>query len=527
MASRRQQAERAIDAAAAATPAVAADASDSEALVVFQLAGAAFALRLAEVAEIIRPPALTYMPLVHPSLRGLSNLRGAVLPVVSLSALLDLPDAGTTALTRVIVMRGDAAVGFVVDHVERLMTTAAGALERDEAAAGPNDAARTDGLIKGGEGDSAIRLLNPQRLLSGRFARLGAAAGRTASLAATATGMANAAPAQILVSLLSFHLDQQEYALPLEHVREIIRLPAHVVAVPRPEDAVLGVMTLRDCLLPLVSLRSLLGLAEDSAGALRRKVLVVPLGAGMVGVVVDATREILRVAPDLIERAPALLTRGEGDAEISSICRLDGGRRLIALLSPDRLFRSEVVGRILAEHGSTGDQDLQEEATTMADEQFIIFRLANQDYGVPIAAVGEIARPPKHITRLPNAPAFVDGVINLRGAVVPVVDLRRRFEVSASANTGTQRILILSIGGGVAGFLVDGVSEILSVDADAVQPAPELSPAQMRLISRVVNLEAKGRMIPLVDPTQLLDQVEADVLSQFNRSDLTKPVTAP
>ena len=92
---------------------------------------------------------------------------------------------------------------------------------------------------------------------------------------------------------------------------------------PRPETAVLGVITLRDRLLPLVSLRALLGMAVGGGIEQRGKVVVVSLGEGAVGVVVDATREILRVDPNMIDPAPALLTRGEGDAEISSICRLD------------------------------------------------------------------------------------------------------------------------------------------------------------------------------------------------------------
>jgi purine-binding chemotaxis protein CheW len=66
----------------------------------------------------------------------------------------------------------------------------------------------------------------------------------------------------------------------------------------------------------------------------------------------------------------------------------------------------------------------------------------------------------------------------------------------------------------------------LKVPTDAIRPAPELSPEQMRLISRVVNLEAIGRLILLVDPAQLLDQVEADVLAKFNLSKLDAPVTS-
>lgn len=160
----------------------------------------------------------------------------------------------------------------------------------------------------------------------------------------------------------------------------------------------------------------------------------------------------------------------------------------------------------------------------MADEQFIIFRLENQDYGVPIVAVSEIARPPEHVTRLPKAPAFIEGVVNLRGSVVPIVDLRRRFDLSGTEQSGSRRILILSIGGVIAGFLVDGVSEIMKVPIDAIRSAPELSPEQMRLISRVANIEADGRLILLVDPGQLLDQVEADVLAKFKLSTLDAPV---
>ena len=219
-----------------------------------------------------------------------------------------------------------------------------------------------------------------------------------------------------------------------------------------------------------------------------------------------------------------MLTRGEGDAEIISICRLDGGRRLVALLSPDRMFRSDLVRRILDEQGA-GAAGQQPEVNAMADEQFIIFRLGNQEYGIAIAAVSEIARPPEHLTRLPKAPDFVDGVMNLRGSVVPVVDLRRRFDLGGTEQAGTARILILATGGVTAGFLVDSIAEILKVTTDAICAAPELSPEQMRLISRVINLEASGRLILLVDPAQLLDQVEADLLAEFSRSKLDKAAT--
>jgi purine-binding chemotaxis protein CheW len=257
------------------------------------------------------------------------------------------------------------------------------------------------------------------------------------------------------------------------------------------------------------------------------KVIVVSMGDASIGVVVDATREILRVDPAQIDTAPTLLSRGEGEADVTSICRLDQGRRLVAVLSPDRLFRSDLVGRILAEQiGAVDGKDVQPGTAAMADEQFIVFRLGGQDYALPIAAVGEIVRPPEHITRVPKAPAFIDGVINLRGSVLPIVDLRRRFDVVAAGNRASQRILVLGIAGARAGFLVDSVAEVLKVPSGSIQPAPEMSPDQMRLISRVINLEDTGRMILLVDSAQLLDQVESDVIAKFESEQLDQTTTS-
>ena len=277
----------------------------------------------------------------------------SVLPVVGLRRLLGLADAPDEAITRVIVIDRGAPVGFLVDGIDEL-TSSADRIEADNAGAGGIDADLLDGVIKGAEGDDSIKILNPERLLRDQFARLARwdRAPRAAARFRRRGHPAAAAPRQQL-ALVSFELGAQEYALPLERVREIIPLPEHVSGVPRPETAVLGVVTLRDRLLPLVSLRALLGLPESRRARTRGKVLVVSMGHGAVGVVADRTREILRVDARLIDPAPALLTRGAGEAEIASICRLDHGRRLVAVLSPDRLFRSELVNRVLSEQ--TGD----------------------------------------------------------------------------------------------------------------------------------------------------------------------------
>jgi purine-binding chemotaxis protein CheW len=503
-------------------------------LALFRIADNSFGFRLDDVDEIVRLPSLAQMPLSPPSLLGLANVRGVVLPVVSLRRLLGLPEVRHDETVRVIVIGRGAPVGFVVDRVEKLAALPAGGIEQDDAGAGSVDPAVLDGIVRGAEGRSTIKILNPERLLHGEFARLGVSAPRVAtgvSISAAKPSAAKpsaaklsgtkssptAAEAQSQVSLVSFDLGQQEYAVPLERVREIIPFPDHVSEVAGSETAVLGVVTWRDDLLPLVSLRALLGLPSDLHGEEKGKVVVLSMGNGSVGVVADRAREILHVAPGLIDPAPALLTRGAGDAEVTSICRLDAGRRLVALLSPDRLFRSDLVRRVLSEHGNGSElSESRADGDIMPDEQFIIFRLGEQEYGLPIGAVDEIARPPEQITRLPKAPAFIDGLMNLRGSVVPIIDLRRRFELMSAEPASTRRILILTVGGGKAGFVVDGVSEVMKVPAGNISPAPELSAEQMRLIGRVANLDARGRMILLVDPAQLLDRLETDMLAKLD-----------
>jgi purine-binding chemotaxis protein CheW len=116
--------------------------------------------------------------------------------------------------------------------------------------------------------------------------------------------------------------------------------------------------------------------------------------------------------------------------------------------------------------------------------------------------------------------------MNLRGDVLPIIDLRRRFQLTSREPASARRILVLAIGGRKTGFLVDGVSEVMKVPASAISSAPELSPEQMRLIGRVANLEAQGRMILLVEPAPLLDRVETEILVRFDPSEL-EPAPTP
>jgi purine-binding chemotaxis protein CheW len=199
--------------------------------------------------------------------------------------------------------------------------------------------------------------------------------------------------------------------------------------------------------------------------------------------------------------------------EFSSICRLDGGKRLVSVISTDKLLRVPAVEqalaatRTLSQEGQVMNNDPEEgdaENATDDDMQVVIFRLGAEEFGVPIMSVQEIVRVPETLTRVPKTPAFVEGVINLRGTVLPVIDQRSRLGLPLLERNERQRIMVYLLGGMRTGFIVDSVAEVLRIPRADIVPAPTMSQEQSQLISRVANLEGDKRLVMLIEPAHLL-----------------------
>ena len=140
------------------------------------------------------------------------------------------------------------------------------------------------------------------------------------------------------------------------------------------------------------------------------------------------------------------------------------------------------------------------------EEQLVVFDLANEHYGVNIAAVESIIKM-QPITTVPRAPSFVEGVTNLRGTVLPVIDLRRRFGLLAEEETKETRIVVVEMGGATVGMVVDGVSEVLRVAEEDIEPP---SPIVMTIDSAFITGIAKmdERLIILLDLGKVLSTEE-------------------
>ena len=167
--------------------------------------------------------------------------------------------------------------------------------------------------------------------------------------------------------------------------------------------------------------------------------------------------------------------------------------------------------------GGSSAPETEKEAGESRDgeRQFVVFRLGEDEFGLPIEAVNEVARVPEQISRLPRTPKFLEGVVNLRGEVLPVVDQRRRFDMPALEEKGARRLIVVRTERHRAGLIVDAVLEVLRCSADKIEPAPNLTNEAVRLVHGVINLEKAGRMVLLLDPAELLTRAERGLLDAF------------
>lgn len=160
--------------------------------------------------------------------------------------------------------------------------------------------------------------------------------------------------------------------------------------------------------------------------------------------------------------------------------------------------------------------DLKKDFDSKEVLQLVTFRLGNEEFSLDILKVQEIIRH-MDLTRVPKTPEFVDGVINLRGRVIPVLDLRKRFGLPKDENTNETRIIVVDVDNRTVGLKVDAVSEVLRLPADTVEPPPAIiTGVESEYIKGVGKLD--GRLLILLDVAKILTCTERDALGNVTNA---------
>lgn len=608
-------------------------------LVTFQLGNEEFGFDIMSVQEIIRPPKLARIPRTPAYVDGVANLRGVVLPVVDTRTRFGMPRVDDTDRTRVLVVDIQGTkTGLRVDQVRQVTRVAHADIEPPPDAIKGASTRFLDGVVKLDHGKRIIMALRPTEVceikLDARESAL-PGEGQVPSVAAGSTPGSVARDGDVIEQLVTFKLAREEFAFPIEKVREILRVETPK-EVPDTPAYLLGILTVRGRVLPIIDLRCLLqqatladewiarcqairagyvawagrvasptadptdcradahaleslrlwiqqisssnqGVMEtlsrvrtlndrvvrslQTLSTLRshppdyassvdqdlrpltsavaaqletletrlrehvkddQRIIVVEADGTLLGLVVDHVNEVLSIPRSCIDAPPAI-THTEG-LQLSGIAKLGKGERLIMLLDAARIL-SDGARRSLDRLDVTSDcqtpvgadSAAQNPTTQNSDElQFVTFLLGNEEYGIRISQIQEIDRCAQ-ITKVPKAAHFVEGVTNLRGEVIPVIDTRKRFDLPTLPVDDRTRVIIVDLSGIKTGLLVDSVREVLNIDRKEIAPPPAAVNASVdqQFISGIGKVDGGKRMIVLLDIERILSRQEQQDLDRF------------
>ena len=604
----------------------AAAQKDESQLVTFYLGEEEFGFDIMSVQEIIRQPKLSRIPMAPAYVEGIANLRGMVLPIIDTRTRFGMPRAEDTDRTRVLVVDVDGnKTGLRVDRVRQVTRVLQQQMQPPPPVIREGmNSDYLDSVVKLDEGKRIIMALNPKAICKVSQEHLQKQQVTLPTGAATADTAKTTTEDQSVTQLVTFKLGLEEFAFQMERVREILRVerPSEVPGTPKH---VLGVLTVRGNILPVIDLRVMLGLSSlesevvaeaaalgasfkawlttatetvrsgagklEAAGAeavrkwmvecntssqalmdilskmrtandrlLRgvaqtqglfstdtakakdyfhqeavasaqlvlqlleefqssvkeniredQRLIVVQTHGSLMALLVDKVREVLNMPKRQIDPPPQNLSETK-NVELSGIAKLENGKRLILLLDADHLIQDQEIqklGGVTDERAANEAQSHQVggEGATSGEQQFVTFRLGDGEYGIPIAKIQEIDRSSK-MTRVPRTADYVDGITNLRGEVVPVINARKRFNLPQKEADERTRVIIMELGGVKTGLLVDSVREVLNLATkDIAQPPASLSTTiDRQYISGIGKVDRDKRMIVLLDVEKILQR---------------------
>ncbi|SHF81926.1 purine-binding chemotaxis protein CheW [Caldanaerobius fijiensis DSM 17918] len=494
--------------------------------VTFYLGNEMYGINMRYLQEIIRVPDVVKVPRTPSYIRGLANLRGTILTVVDCRLRLGLASSEDTDASRVIVLTaGSKKLGYVVDRVAGVITIHKDEIEKKSGSETAADF--LEGIAKIEKGKKLVMLLDAEKLLNYREGEIikediEVRNNNVISVVQENNKEKTKGSNEEQLQMISFKIGNEEYGIEVGSVQEIVRFSEEVSEVPNVPPYILGVISLRNKVLPIVSLRRLFHMEECSFDE-RSRIVVIRIDEDgisyTVGLRVDVVLEVLRIAKVSVAPVPPLL-RVKDSEEISGICKLNEGSRLVYVLDPKKLFSYKLRESADILRTQEGDERVEVVDANDEEEQLVSFLVEGIECAFPIEDVREIIRPTE-IIAVPKAPDFVEGVINLRGTIVPVIDLRKKFGLTQKNRDDRNRIVIVEISGRYTGLVVDSVKEVLKIKHSQIEGTPEIlmDEIDQRFIRGIAKFDEYNRMIILLSVEEVLSGKEKNELMAIDEID--------
>lgn len=427
------------------------------------------AIPVSAIREVVNEPdAISHMPLAPDFLTGLFNLRGMIIPIIDLRILLEFPPQSTepnqtTERKVAIIENGNKCVGLLFDRAGEVVNEPNSARVDFAAKKGLVKDVVIDGVLKLDDGNRMVQIIDPYEVVSIE---------RVPQAEATAFAADQYSDLGSRLSCVSFQLGHTWCAIDLRFVQEVRDMPKVETSL-LAHGFVIGTANLRGDIIPIVDFRSYMG-KEDayklSAEALsKRKLLVMRTSGGLIGLMVYSIDSIMPFFErDVLPFAKLALPRGN----VVSGCLVNEDEQLVMLLDHDQLLADPGLiepARICQEVHKAEDVAAEEKAsvTGTAERRTFILFTASSRFAMDTCAVSEVINRPEKLLKPPYALPFVEGIINLRGELITLVNLRELYGLESSAGS-EEKVLIFFHKGRKYAILVDCVDEIVMTTADKV-----------------------------------------------------------
>ncbi|WP_322011383.1 chemotaxis protein CheW [Paraburkholderia sp. J12] len=472
----------------------------------FHLAGTELALPVAALQEVVNhSDALTPVPLAPPYLLGLFNLRGTLIPVVDLRQLLRLPAEGEGTARKIAIVETDGSrVGLQFDGTGEILRVPADQVIAIETVPGSNPSA-IGAVLKLDGGERILQVLSASALLSLRDVPHLAKAEVRATQQRAQQGQRR--------QNVSFKVGGTALALPMGAIQEIIRVPA-LQHSPFADDVCIGLLNLRGATVPVIDFGTFLGFAraaESGVSADERRIVVLTRGDQHFGLLVDEVASIVACREDELLQMPSY-----GSAHRSMFAGYlahDSGAGVL-LIDADALFANSRIATLAAGH-----RDLYRNAAANANaagkrggtrQTLVTFRIGHL-IGVRIGELREVIDYRDDVVKTPGLPNFVRGVLNLRGELVTVIDVRAMYAMPTYEDLARAKILIVEHRAEKYGLLVDSVEDIVTLTGGRQMTVPTLFTREGGTSARndmreAVELPGQGTLM-LLDPASLCERV--------------------
>lgn len=434
----------------------------------FLIGQSEFALPVAAIREVVNEPEfISPLPLAPPFLLGLFNLRGLIIPIVDLRALLELPQrepaAGSEDRRKVaIIENGDKCVGILFDRAGEVLNKPGSSRVNFRANDGGVKDVVIDGVLKLDDGARMVQVIDPYEVL--RIERVPQA---------EAVEYQNNQWGKLgkRLSCVSFQLGHTNCAVDLRYVQEVKDMP-QVDKSLLAHGYIIGTANLRGKIIPIVDFRSFIGpepvfnLGDKTLS--ERKLLVMQTNGGLIGLMVYSIDSIIPFfESDVLPFAELALPRGD----IVKGCLVSDNNQLVMLLDHERLMADPGLAepaKLCSDIHETVDENSDAaDAACLAERRTFIIFSSDSSFAMDTSMVSEVINKPDNLLEPPYALDFVEGIINLRGELITLVDLRLLYGLEACKET-EQKVVIFAHEMQKYAILVDSVDEIVMTTSDKI-----------------------------------------------------------